>query len=142
MVDTLTIQVSDVYVGVLLLLRDVLKTFFKYFLYKLQLVEDIIFFWMDYLSSKALIGGLCQIMECCAETAEYFSVSQCYNLATYAALLQGKRSILGVVTDGFFFNISEKLQGSCHRETGTFTRRMAVAFLYNESWEVCCVCVL
>lgn len=41
-----------------------------------------------------------------------------------------------------FFNISEKLQGSCECASFSVTRRMAVAFLYNESWEVCCVCVL
>lgn len=57
---------------------------------------------MDYLSTEALTGGPCQIMECLAETADHFSVSQCYNIATYAEQLQGKREILGVDTDGFF----------------------------------------
>lgn len=95
MVDMLTTQASDLYVGVILLLRDVPQTFLKYFLYKLKLVEDIIFFWIDYSSTKALIGGPCQITEYLAETADYFSVSQCYNLATYAEELQSKREILG-----------------------------------------------
>jgi len=103
MVDMLTIQASDLYVGVILLLRDVLVTL-KY-LHKLQLVEGTIFFWLDYSSSKALIGGPCQIMECIAETDEYFSVSQCCNLATFAEQLQGEREVLGVVTDGFFKSV-------------------------------------
>lgn len=48
----LSVQASDLYVGVILLLRDVLITFLKYFLYKLQLVEDVISFGMDYSNTK------------------------------------------------------------------------------------------